>query len=177
MGTMKDIIDIINRPDSEGKTLADRLEESKQAFSASADAFWNGLSYDDRLKAFYSVCKRIHKGDMEDRGSYRYVLYTVFGFGPDAYSIGMDCGYLDIHNSIYTDAEMYKNRPVFLPDGYGSSIVPVPNADELQRERDEARRTLCEMYAQHQPPASKMTKEDYAAELGWDCFGTKEETK
>ena len=175
MGTMKDIIDIINRPDSEGKTLADRLEESKQAFSASADAFWNGLSYDDRLKAFYSVCKRIHKGDMEDRGSYRYVLYTVFGFGPDAYSIGMDCGYLDIHNSIYTDAEMYKNRMVFLPDGYGSIIVP--NADELQRERDEARRTLCEMYAQHQPPASKMTKEDYAAELGWDCFDTKEETK
>lgn len=100
--TLNEFIDRLYEPGEDGKSIADCLEESKQAFVNQADSYWDELSYDDKLKAFYSVCKRIHKGDLIDRGSYRYVLYHVFGFSFDAYSIGMDCGYLDIHNSIYT---------------------------------------------------------------------------
>lgn len=106
--TLNEFIDRLHEPGEDGKSIADCLEESKQAFANRADAFWDGLSYDDRLKAFYSVCKRIHKGDLIDRGSYRYVLYHVFGFDYDAYSIGMDCGYMDIHNSIYTPDDINK---------------------------------------------------------------------
>jgi hypothetical protein len=39
---------------------------------------------------------------MIDKGTYRYVLYDVFDFGPDAYSVGMECGYMDLHNAIDT---------------------------------------------------------------------------
>ena len=38
------------------------------------------------------------------------------------------------------------------------------------RERDEARRDLCDLYVKGQPSSSNMTDKDYAAELGWDCF-------
>ncbi len=31
----------------------------------------------------------------------RYALYEVFGFDFSSYVIGMDCGYLDIHNLIF----------------------------------------------------------------------------
>jgi hypothetical protein len=47
--------------------------------------------------------RRIHKGEVEDRGSYRHVLYSVFGFGPEAYTLAQGAGYLDIHNSIVSD--------------------------------------------------------------------------
>ena len=70
-------------------------------YEQECDAYWDSLSKEDQLKAFYSVCKRIHKGDVEELGSYRYVLYDVFGFESNAYRTGMDCGYFSIHNLIF----------------------------------------------------------------------------
>lgn len=72
--------------------------EAQKEYEQKVDDYWNSLDYEDQLKAFYAVCKRIHKGDVVDKGSYRYVLYDVFGFGPDAYELGMDCGYMALHN-------------------------------------------------------------------------------
>jgi hypothetical protein len=40
----------------------------------------------------------------------------------------------------------------------------------IAAERDEARRHLCDLYVKGQPSSSNMTDQDYAAELGWDCF-------
>jgi hypothetical protein len=80
------------------KEVADNYEQD-------ANTWWDALSEEDRLLAFYSVCKRIHKGELEDQGSYRHVLYSVFGFGPEAYAIGMECGFLEIHNSIKVEKE------------------------------------------------------------------------
>jgi len=193
---MKEFIDAVHRPDNEGKTLADRFAESKQAFDASAEAHWNGLSYDDRLKVFYSVCKRIHKGELVDRGSYRHVLYQVFGFGVDAYSIGMDCGYLDIHNSIHTPQDLEalrlseKDKPVFIPNGHGSTVVPLvdpeeherikkerdelaSNADKLLVERDEARQEVC--YLKSMDRCGVISPKGYAELRKWNCF--QEDTK
>ena len=42
--------------------------------------------------------------------------------------------------------------------------------NQLRKERDEARRDLCDLYVKGQPSSSNMTDKDYAAELGWDCF-------
>jgi hypothetical protein len=88
------------------------LSEASETYQAAAkqyenetDAWWEGLPYDDKLRAFYSVVKRIYEGDVKQQGSYRYVLYEVFGFGPDAYGIGMDCGYMSLHNSIMSDQD------------------------------------------------------------------------
>lgn len=100
--TIAELIKKLHATDGNGKSISDYLKEAADERHKDCDVFWDGLSYEDKLKAFYSVCKRIHKGDVVDRGSYRYVLYDIFGFGFDAYSVGMDCGYMDIHNYITT---------------------------------------------------------------------------
>lgn len=84
---------------------AKEQEELESQYEKQADAWWESLPPDDRLLAFYSVVKRIHEGDIKQQGSYRYVLYDVFGFGADAYGIGMACGYMSLHNAIKTDEE------------------------------------------------------------------------
>jgi hypothetical protein len=101
-----------NRMSEEKKTLLEQVSELSETWNEQADQyesacnqFWDALPYDDKLMAFYSVCKRIHKGDIIDNGSYRYVLYEIFGFEPDAYMIGMECNYMEIHNSIVTDKD------------------------------------------------------------------------
>lgn len=85
--------------------LHDAEQKTLELHEKQANDFWESLSYEDKLKAFYSVCKRIHQGDVVEGGSYRYVLYDVFGFDKDAYSVGMMCGYLAIHNAIETAKE------------------------------------------------------------------------
>jgi len=99
--------------------ILDQLEDVQQLWKQQetendyrADKFWDSLSPEDKLLAFHSVCKRIFKGDVEERGTYRYVLYDVFGFGPDAYMIGMDCGYMAIHNILFRglDAEEQERK-------------------------------------------------------------------
>ena len=86
--------------------LSDVMQEAAAKYEKECEDYWKNLPYEEQLKAFYSVCKRIHKGDIEDNGSYRYVLYDVFGFGMDAYSVGMECGYMDIHNRIYDEKHL-----------------------------------------------------------------------
>lgn len=67
---------------------------------------WKSLTHQEQQDCFYAVVKRIHKGEVEDGGSYRYVLYDVFGWGPEAYGMGMSCGYLDLHNQIWNGARI-----------------------------------------------------------------------
>lgn len=100
---MKPVDEDFNDIPSALAKMAQLQKEASESYEESCDEYWEGLSYEDQLKAFYSVVKRIHKGEIEDRGSYRWVLYDVFGFGPEAYSIGMDCGYMSLHNSIKVD--------------------------------------------------------------------------
>lgn len=85
----------------------DRIQtEWEEKYSAEQDEKWNALDYDTKLSMFYSVVKRIVKGELVDHGSYRYILYDVFGFGPDAYTLGMMCGFLELHNAIYTQQDL-----------------------------------------------------------------------
>ena len=63
--------------------------------------FWNGLSKDDQLKAFCSVMRRLYRAEIQERGSYRYTLYEVFGFGSESYVQAQISGFLAIHNAIW----------------------------------------------------------------------------
>jgi hypothetical protein len=85
--------------------ISEAYERASRQYDENADKWWDSLSYDDKGLAFYSVVKRIYQADVKDRGSYRYTLYDVFGFEPDMYGIGMECGYMTIHNLIYTGIE------------------------------------------------------------------------
>ena len=80
--------------------LAQLMDESQKQYEAENNAWWDGLTEKEREDAFYAVCKRIHKAEIKDQGSYRYALYDVFGFNEGMYRRGMDCGFMDLHNSI-----------------------------------------------------------------------------
>lgn len=92
------------------ESLRAELEQARQEYEKGVDSFWDGLSYDDKLRAFYAVTKRIYKAEVEDRGSYRYALYDVFNFGADAYLVGMDCRYLDLHNLLFEAVSKQKGE-------------------------------------------------------------------
>ena len=92
----------------EHKAFLEELRITRLVYEDDVNTFWKNLSIDDQLKAFYAVVKRIHQGDYLESGSYRYVLYDIFQFGTDAYSLGMDCGYMDLHNAIDPDNSILK---------------------------------------------------------------------
>lgn len=81
--------------------ISAKFISAMQEIENDQEKYWNSLSKDDQLKAFCAVVRRIHKGDVELKGSYRYVLYQIFGFGPESYIQAQDAGYLTIHNSIF----------------------------------------------------------------------------
>lgn len=87
--------------------LEEILEEARLVFGKEAEEYWNSLNYYQQLKVFYSVVKRIYEGEAKDKGSYRYILYDKFGFGPEAYAIGMDAGFMYLHNA-YVDIDEFE---------------------------------------------------------------------
>jgi hypothetical protein len=87
-------------------------EAAKLRFESKVDSWWDKLTEQEREWAFYSVCKRLYDGDIKQRGTYRYVLYDVFGFSPSMYTKGMDCGYMAMHNSIFDGENYFKMQGV-----------------------------------------------------------------
>ena len=81
--------------------LANSFQRWEVELEEDHDKFWNGLSKDDQLKAFCSVMRRLYRAEIEERGSYRYTLYDVFGFGSESYVQAQVSGFLAIHNAIW----------------------------------------------------------------------------
>ena len=71
-----------------------------------AEEFWNSLTEEQREQAFYWVTSRINHAELMNDSSYRTVLYEHFGFDPGAYTIGMESGYMSIHNALYDGQAM-----------------------------------------------------------------------
>ena len=92
--------------------ITQEFEKARKVYEHDLDTWWNGLTEEERQDAFYAVCKRIHKGDLVDNGSYRYVLYDTFGFDPGMYMRGMDCGYMAIHNAIFDGEDLQRMKSV-----------------------------------------------------------------
>ena len=92
--------------------LGQEQEAARDRFESKVDGWWDTLSEQDREWAFYSVCKRLHQGEIKERGSYRYVLYNVFGFDPGMYARGMDCGFMALHNAIFDGEELVEMKSV-----------------------------------------------------------------
>ena len=85
--------------------LSQVMEDQKLRFESKLDEWWNSLPEHEREWAFYSVVKRIYQGEIVDKGTYRYVLYDIFGFDAGMYALGMDCGFMALHNSIMNDEQ------------------------------------------------------------------------
>ena len=70
--------------------LGQEMEKVARLYEADNDAWWNGLSEQEREDAFYAVVKRIHKAELQDKGTSRWALYAVFGFDGGMYTKGLD---------------------------------------------------------------------------------------
>lgn len=79
---------------------AKQFNDVMNEIEKNSEEYWNSLSKEHQLAAFCAVSRRIHKAEIVDQGTYRYALYDVFGFGPEAYAPAQLAGYLAIHNSI-----------------------------------------------------------------------------
>jgi len=90
--------------------LSEVWQKQSEQYEAENDEWWNSLTEREREDAFYAVVKRIYKAEIVDQGTYRYALYEVFGFGPGMYMQGIECGYMELHNAIYTHEEMRELR-------------------------------------------------------------------
>ena len=124
------------RDSPEWRELQDKMELAWHRYEKECEEYWDNLDYEDKLKAFYSVVKRIVKGDIKENRSYRGVLYDVFGFDMDSYGIGMECGYLELHNSIIPKDEQAEYREWWYAK-HGSKMVDKVTV-ELDKDDDDA---------------------------------------
>ena len=90
------------------ESFSEACQKAQDDYKKEVDSFWESLSYDDKLKAFSYVISKVYDADVVDRGSYRWCLYDKFGFQEDSYMIGMDCGYMTLHNIIYSGVDFDK---------------------------------------------------------------------
>lgn len=127
-------------------SLREMMEERRKANDVAAASFWNSLSYEDRCNAFHAVVNRIRVGELEQKGSYRYVLYQVFDFDMDMYTRGMECGYMTLHNVIGDGQDYQAMKRVTrleVIDDVGRALVKYLKDDEkLRYELQDDNRTL-----------------------------------
>ncbi len=88
--------------------VMDALHESGREFVKAADSYqqmansyFNSLEPEEQLWAFCVIVEKLCKGELDDRRSYRGILYETFGWGPEAYAAAQHAGFLGLHNSIY----------------------------------------------------------------------------
>ena len=98
---------VLKLDSEEWQQASNTFRLAAEQYQKECDDLWNSLPYDDRLKLFCAVSKLIYEGEIKDKGTYRYVLYDTFGFGPDSYAAAQFAGYLAIHNAIF-DGENIK---------------------------------------------------------------------
>lgn len=89
---------IKKHPDLENLDLA--FAEFEKSFTKERQEFFNSLTKDQQLLVFCEVVHKLAKAELQDKRSYRGVLYTEFGFDTDAYGKAQISGFLDLHNSI-----------------------------------------------------------------------------
>ena len=90
------------------------VEKFKQGFRTLCEQEWNSLPEEQRVKIWYYVCNQIYVNEFVDKGSYRHLLYNLFKFDTEAYTLGMDCGLMEIHNSITTTEDLRDNAALAL---------------------------------------------------------------
>jgi hypothetical protein len=90
------------------------VEEFKKSFKVLCEQEWDSLPEEQKLKIWYYVCNQIYINEFIDKGSYRHLMYTLFKFGPESYALGMDCGLMEIHNSITMTEDLCDNAALAL---------------------------------------------------------------
>lgn len=82
--------------------MSNQFTEAFELIEKEQERYWNSLTKEQQLMVFCAISRRIVEGELEAKGSYRYILYEVFGFGPEAYAPAQMAGYMTLHNSIHS---------------------------------------------------------------------------
>ncbi len=102
--TYKSFSDYLNS--DEYKEFLDMEVKAIVEYNQKAKEYFQSLETDNQLLLFFYITNIIFENYFNDKGSYRGLLYDKFGFGPEAYSLGMDSGMFALHNSISTPDEL-----------------------------------------------------------------------
>jgi hypothetical protein len=81
-------------------------EEALEQYKQKAKEYFESLEMNNQLLLFFHITNTIYANYFQDNSSYRGLLYNKFGFGPEAYSLGMDSGMFALHNAISTPDEL-----------------------------------------------------------------------
>lgn len=86
-------------------------EKEEEQLHQKMDDWWDNLPKDIQEKAFFSIVKRLNKYECQEDLSYRQVL-DRFGFDGSGkgYYLGLNCGFMDLHNCIATPEQMQEMR-------------------------------------------------------------------
>jgi hypothetical protein len=95
-------------------------------------AWWENLPTEQQQWAFYNVCRLIYEGDVKHERSYRGVLYDTFGWGPEAYFLGMEANYMELHNLIGDGMEYQANLPQWRIDQINKELHDAAEHDGSQ---------------------------------------------
>lgn len=87
------------------KEASKSFQEGIKAIEESQEKYWDSLSQDQQLDVFCCIMRRLAQGELDERRTYRGILYDVFNWGPEAYMPAQVSGFLDIHNAIYSYEE------------------------------------------------------------------------
>jgi hypothetical protein len=90
----------------EHKELLKIQEEALEQYEQKAKEYYDSLGMDNQLLLFFHITNTIFENYFKYNSSYRGLLYDKFGFGPEAYSLGMDSGMFALHNAISTPDEL-----------------------------------------------------------------------
>ncbi len=99
----KSFTDYLNS--EEYKEFLEIEEKALVEYTLKAKEYFDSLEVDNQLLLFFHITNTIFKNYFKDNGSYRGLLYDKFGFGPKAYSLGLDSGMFALHNAISTPDE------------------------------------------------------------------------
>lgn len=92
----------------EWKKFSSAFNEAIEHEQQLSENFWENLSSEEQLWVFCAITRRISEAYLsEGKGaSYRYFLYDVMKWGPEAYASAQCSGFLDIHNSIFSSDDL-----------------------------------------------------------------------
>lgn len=83
-------------------SFLDKLDIALDKYANESKHLFESLPYEEKLKIFFHITKTIYNAELVENCTYRTVLYDKFGFDTDSYTIGMDSGFMYIHNSLYS---------------------------------------------------------------------------
>jgi hypothetical protein len=96
------------------RELSDIQEDIETQYDEDANAFWNSLSKEEQMLAFYVVVRNLADAELKDDfETYRTILYERFEFPSESYMIGMMCRFMELHNSIIRPSEQSAYRKFY----------------------------------------------------------------